>query len=155
MTVSPTKQFETCLAKFTPEMRSLTRAALAKMRKRLPGAVELVYDNYNALVIGFGPTERASDAVFSLAVYPRWVNLFFLQGADLPDKQKLLKGAGKIVRHVVLKDAATLDDPGIEQLIAEALKRAKPPIDHKGRRKLVIKSISSKQRHRRPQNSHT
>jgi hypothetical protein len=42
--------------------------ALAKMRARLPGAVELVYDNYNALAIGFGPTERTSEAVFSIEV---------------------------------------------------------------------------------------
>jgi hypothetical protein len=35
------------------------------------GAIELVYDNYNALVIGYGPTERASDALIFLAVYPR------------------------------------------------------------------------------------
>src|SRR5439155_3149680 len=76
------------LAKYTPEMR-----------ERLPGAIELVYDNYNALVIGFGPTDRASDAIFSIALYPRWVRLFFLYGAKLRDPKKLLKGVGKIVRY--------------------------------------------------------
>jgi len=54
------------------------------MRARLPGAVELVYDNHNALAIGFGPTERASDAVFSIALFPRWVSLFFLRGRTSP-----------------------------------------------------------------------
>src|ERR1039458_9537409 len=65
---------------------------------RLPGAVQLVYDNYNALVIGFGPSERASEASFSIVLYPRWVTLFFLQGAGLPDPRRLLKGSGKVVR---------------------------------------------------------
>jgi len=46
------------------------------MRTKFPRANVLVYDNYNALAIGFGPTERASDAVFSIAPFPRWVSLF-------------------------------------------------------------------------------
>jgi hypothetical protein len=62
------------------------------MRRRLPGATELIYDNYNALAIGFGPGERSSDAVFSIAVWPRWVSLFFLRGTRLHDPGKLLKG---------------------------------------------------------------
>ena len=43
--------------------------ARAKLRKLLPGAIEMVYDNYNALVIGFSPTERPSDAVLSLVIF--------------------------------------------------------------------------------------
>ncbi|MGA7411558.1 MAG: DUF1801 domain-containing protein [Bryobacteraceae bacterium] len=94
------------------------------MRKRLPGAVELVYDNYNALAIGFGPSEKASEAIFSIAVFPRWVSLFFLQGATLEDPENLLKGSGRRARHIVLKDAGTLDEPAIEALMAQALKTA-------------------------------
>jgi len=93
---SPKVQLDGFLAKFTPEVRAIAKAALAKMRRRLPGALELVYDNYNALAIGFGPSERASEAIFSIALFPRWVSLFFLQsGAKLPDPQKLLKAAAR------------------------------------------------------------
>jgi hypothetical protein len=74
----------------------------------MPGAMELVYDKYNALAIGYGPTERASDAVISLAVFPRWVNLYFLKGAKLSDPDKLLKGSGRQVEQVHLP-AATSD----------------------------------------------
>src|SRR5580704_17678412 len=76
------------IAKFTPEIAALAKALLVKMRKRYPTALELVYDSHNGLVIGFGPTERASDAVFSIALYPRWANLFFQQGIGLPDPLK-------------------------------------------------------------------
>ena len=82
---------------------ALAKAVLKKMRARLPGAVELVYDNYNALVIGFGPNERASDAVFSIALYPKWINLFFLYGAMLEDPKEILRGSGKQVRRLLLK----------------------------------------------------
>ncbi len=148
--MSSEEQLAGFIARYTPDIGSLARAVLAKMRARLPGAVELVYDNYNALVIGFGPTERASEALFSIALYPRWINLFFLQGAKLPDPQRMLKGSGKQVRHIVLENAAVLDTPAVQTLIAHALGSAATPIDaaHAGR--IVIKSISAKQRPRRP-----
>src|SRR5882724_6774007 len=82
------QQLDAFLAKYSPEVAKTARRALIIMRKRLPGAVEIVYDNYNALAIGFGPSERASEAIFSIVLYPRYVSLFFLQGAKLPDPSK-------------------------------------------------------------------
>src|ERR1051325_3019234 len=108
------------------------------MRKRLPGAVEIVYDNYNALAIGFGPSERASEAICSIALYPRYVNLFFLQGAKLPDPHKRLKGSGNIVRHIRLDSLSVLKDQEIVELMDEAVRRAKVPIDPKQKRKTVV-----------------
>jgi hypothetical protein len=145
---SPETQLDQFLAKYTAEIAAQARAVLRKMRAQLPGAVELVYDNYNALVVGFGPTERVSDAIFSIALYPRWINLFFLHGVGLPDPKRLLKGNGKVVRHVVLKDAKDLDDPAVRELMACALDRSKTPLTGPGW--MVIKSVSAKQRPRRP-----
>jgi hypothetical protein len=144
------EQLESFISRYTPEVAACARRALARMRKRLPGAVELVYDNYNALVIGFGPSERASEAIFSIALYPRWVNLFFLDGATLPDPKGLLRGGGKFVRSIELRDADKLDDPEVRKLIDLAVRRAHTPINGSSRRRLVIRSISAKQRPRRP-----
>jgi len=149
-TESPEDQLEKFLARYTPEIAGLARAALAKMRKRLPGAVEMVYDNYNALVIGFCPGERASEAILSIAVYPRWINLFFLHGKSLRDPEKLLKGSGNQVRSLVLESAGTLDDPRVGELIEEAVERAAVPFDFSQKRKLMIRAIAAKQRPRRP-----
>jgi hypothetical protein len=148
--LSPDEQLETFLARYTPEIATLARAILAKMRALLPGAIELVYDNYNALAVGFGSTERTSDAVFSIAVFPRWVSLFFLHEASLPDPNHLLKGTGKTARHVVLYGPETLDVPAVHALMAHALKRASPPLDPRRPNRVVIKSVSVKQRPRRP-----
>jgi hypothetical protein len=147
---SPEEQLDRFMAKYSPEIRLLASECLKKMRERLPGAAELVYDNYNALVIGFGPTERVSEAIFSIALYPRWINLFFLDGVGLPDPKGLLQGAGKMVRSITIKDAALLDNPSVRTLMKEALKRSEIPIDKKIPRRLIIKSISAKQRPRRP-----
>jgi hypothetical protein len=148
------QQLDSFLAKYDPEIAAFARGALAKMRKIVPGAVEMVYDNYNWLVIGFGPTERPSEAIFSIVLPPRRVSLCFLQGAGLPDPAKRLEGKGNVVRNIRLydigePDAKVLDDPEVRALINVALNRAKVPMPDQGRRKLVIKSISAKQRPRR------
>lgn len=136
--------------RYTPAIATLARACLKKMRAKLPGAAQLVYDNYNALVIGFCPSDRASEAIFSIVLYPRWVTLFFLQGAGLPDPNNLLKGGGKMVRHIVLASAEDLDKPAVQALMATALNRAKVPMDPGAPGNLEIRSISPTQRPRRP-----
>ncbi|HEX2078398.1 MAG TPA: DUF1801 domain-containing protein [Longimicrobium sp.] len=147
---APEARLEAWIARYSPEVAGVARAVLAKMRERLPGAVQMVYDNYNALAITFGPGERASEAVFSVALYPRRVSLFFLHGAGLPDPQQRLQGSGNQVRSVVLRGADDLDDPALRALMDAALRRAPRPIDpaHPGR--IVIKSVSARQRPRRP-----
>ena len=94
MTTTPAASLKRFIGKFSTPVQRVAVAALAKMRARLPGAIELVYDNYNALAIGFGPGERASEAIFSIALYPRWVTLFFLRGAALEDAHGILRGSG-------------------------------------------------------------
>jgi hypothetical protein len=149
--VTPQAQLESFIKKFTPAVAADARGALKRMRKLVPGAVELVYDNYNALAIGFAPSDRASEAVMSIAVFPRRVTLCFLQsGPKLKDPKRLLKGSGSRVRSIPLESAADLDNAPVRALIAEAVERATVPIDASARRRLVIKSISARQRPRRP-----
>ena len=139
------------MAKYTPEIASEGRVALRTLRRMVPGATELVYDNYNFLVVGFGPTDRASDAVLSLAFAPRWLVLCFLQnGPKLKDPRKLLRGSGNVVRNVRLLSAADLTNPSVVALIEQALDKARVPFDRRARPRLIIKSISAKQRPRRP-----
>lgn len=148
--ISPEAQLDGFLSKYTPEIRAVAEQARAKMRARFPNAIEMVYDNYNALVIGYSPTERVSEAIFSIALYPRWVMLFFLDGVGLPDPENLLRGGGKIVRGIRFEDASILDKPAVRTLMKHALKRLDSPFDKKTPGRLVIKSISAKQRPRRP-----
>jgi hypothetical protein len=148
---SPTaeKQLAGFIAKFTPEMAKRIRAARAKMRKRIPSALELVYDNFNFFVIGYGSSEKAGEAIFSLAAQAKGLSLCFLQGARLPDPKRLLRGSGNVVRNIRLETADALDLPEVDALIAVALDRAKVPLAPEGRHQLIIKSVSQKQRPRR------
>ncbi len=146
--MTPQQQLDAFLAKYTPPLAKSAKAMLRKMRKRLPGAVELVYDNWNGLVIGFGPTDRPSDAILSLLLLPEHVTLCFLRGAKLRDPHKLLQGAGNQVRHIRLAGPDDLDKADIGDLMTRAIEQSAKPIA--GPRRLIIKSISPKQRPRRP-----
>jgi hypothetical protein len=138
------------IAKYLPEIGAQAEAARSAMRKRYPTALELVYDNYNALAIGYAPSEKTSDAIFSIAVYPKWVSLFFLQAKGLRDPHKLLKGSGSVAKHIVLSEPAMLNDAAVKELMQEAVVRARVPFDTAGKHQLITKSISAKQRPRRP-----
>jgi hypothetical protein len=94
------------IAKFAPDIQARIRACRAKLQAHFPEAVQLVYDNYNFLVIGFGPIRRPSEAIFSLAADRNGIGLCFLQrGAELRDPEHLLRGRGKVVRSVPLRSA--------------------------------------------------
>lgn len=138
------------IGRYSPPIAKRARAILKKMRERLPGATELVYDNYNGLVIGFAPSERASEAPFSIVVYPKYVRLCFLDGADLPDPDGVLEGSGKIVRSMVIDDATALERPAVKRLMAEAIRRMDPPFQEAARRQVFIRSVVGKRRPRRP-----
>jgi hypothetical protein len=146
---SAEQQLASFIAKFTPEVASLAQSVLAKMRERYPTAVEMVYDNYNALAVGFGPTERPFQAIFSIAVFPKWVSLFFLQAKGLPDPDGLLQGKGKVARHIRLPSTAKFDELPVKVLMQAATARAVIPFPAQGVHHLIIKSVAGKQRPRR------
>lgn len=148
---SPARQLEVFISKFEPAHQRLIRALRSAMRKRFPTANELVYDNYNFFVIGYGPTERPSECFLSIAAAANGVGLAFLKGASLPDPMKLLQGSGKLNRFLRLTSVRDLDPQPVQALLTAAARLAKPPLAPSGRGKLIIRSVSAKQRPR----SHT
>jgi hypothetical protein len=146
---SPTQQLAGFIAKFDPRMQRLIKSCRAAMRKRLPTANELVYDNYNFFVIGYSATERPSDALVSLAANSKGIGLCFIYGATLPDPDKVLSGSGNQTRFVRLPNARTLAEPAVAALIRSAVAEADPPLRRSGRGTLIIRSVSVKQRPRR------
>jgi len=138
------------IEKYTPEVASDGRQALGFLAARLPTASRLVYDNYNALVVGFGASPKVSDIILSIAFYPRYVTLFFLKGVELPDPAGLLEGSGSTVRGIKLRPISRIESPEVCALIDAAVGNASAPLPPKGEGPLIIKSVSAKQRPRRP-----
>jgi hypothetical protein len=146
----PEDQLRSFIEKFDPQHQAVIHAVRKKLRKRFPTATELVYDNYNFFVIGFGPNDRPSDCIVTIAAAANGVGLCFVRGASLPDPDKVLLGSGKQTRFVRLPSADVLDQPAIQALLSVAAKRAQALLPATGRGKLVIRSVSPKQRPRKP-----
>lgn len=143
-------QLEGFIDKYDPQIAALFRRAVTRVKPLMPGAILLVYDNYNAMGIGFASREKSSAVAISVVAYPRWVTLFFMKGASLPDPGGLLKGSGSTVRSIRLDDELSqLDDPRVHTLIEHALARSEPPFDPEAEQRLVIRSITARQAPRR------
>jgi hypothetical protein len=145
----PVKQLESFIGKFDSKIAKTLKEARQVLRKRFPTANELVYDNYNFFVIGFCTTERPSNCMFSLAANAKGVGLSFYYGSTLPDPHKILEGSGTQNRFIRLESAATLSNPEVKELLLAAVAQAKAPLPPTGRGKLIIRSVSAKQRPRR------
>jgi Domain of unknown function (DU1801) len=146
---NPGGQLRTFIDKFAPKHQRIIRAARKALRKRFPTATELAYDNYNFFVMGFGPAERPSDCIVSIAAAANGVGLCFIRGASLPDPAKVLHGSGKQTRFIRLPSADVLQQSAIQTLLTIAAKRGKTLPPDSGRGKLIIRSVSAKQRPRR------
>lgn len=82
----------------------------------------------------FSPSARADG-----------VRLYFNQGKELPDPEKLLQGSGQ-TRFVDVEGASTLARPPVARLIDAAIARNRVPFARAGRGSVVIRSASAKQR---------
>jgi hypothetical protein len=147
-TESPESRLNGFIDKFDAAVARQIRSVRKALRKRLPGAVELVYDNYNFFVIGYGPNERASEAVLSITAQAKGVSICFIQGAKLPDPAGILRGGGIQTRFLRIENAEVLSRAEVEALIRAALTFGKMPMPS-AKGYTVIKSVSAKQRPRR------
>jgi hypothetical protein len=146
---NPEKQLDRFIDKFEAKHQSLIRAVRKILRKRLPTANELVWDNYNFFVIGYSATERPSDSIVQIAAAANGVGLAFYRGATLPDPHKILLGSGSQNRFVRIESVETLNRPEVKALIDAAEAQAKTPFAATGGGKVIIRSISAKQKPRR------
>jgi len=146
LTADPKRQLDSFPAKYDPAIAAFARRVLVKVRKWMPVAVAMVYDNYNGLVVGFGPNDKASLAISRSCCFPvGWGYASFRGWA--PGPQRRLQGEGRVVRHIRLEDFSVLDDPYVQGLMNLALHRAKVPLDPpQNRRQLIIKSAKQRPR---------
>jgi len=143
------QQLASMIRKFDSKNAALICSMRKALRERMPSANELVYDNYNFFVIGYCSTERPSDCIVSIAAAANGVGLSFYYGAKLPDPHRILLGSGSQNRYIRIDSVALLARPEVDRLIAAVINQARNRLPAVGKGKLIIRSISKKQRPRR------
>ena len=144
-------QLRTLIDEFAPAYLQLIGTMRRRLRKRLPTAHEVVYEyrNLGAVVISYSPNERGYEGVLAIRASANGVKLYFNQGKELPDPEKMLQGSGKQTRSIDVEGASTLARPEVARLIEEAIADNRVPFEYAGRGSVVIRSASAKQRRRR------
>ena len=85
-----------------------------------PESNELLYHTH-ALTSAYCISEKVSDCFCLLPIYTNHVNLGFSKGTLLKDPHKLLKGTGKLMRHIPIKNTADYRNQKVEALIKSAI----------------------------------
>jgi hypothetical protein len=143
-------ELRTLIDKFVPAHLRLIGTMRRLLRKRLPTAFEVVYEyrNLGVVVISYSPSEHGYEGVVVIRADANGVKLYFNQGKELPDPEKLLQGSSQ-TRWIDVEGASTLARPAVVCLIDEAIARNRVPFASTGRGPVVIRSASAKKRRQR------
>jgi hypothetical protein len=131
-------EFSGFLSRFPPDIVALVKRCLPKLRRAFPGSYQLVYDYAGSLLVAFSMSGRGYEAIVTIAIFPRWVRLYF--DKSLPDPKGILQGSGTKVRSVTLKAASDLDHGDIHALIKAAIKHSGVTFPRTRANRMVIKS---------------
>jgi len=120
----PPKELIAFLRPYAPTIRELALSLRELVIGEMAPCYENIYDAYNAVALGYGPTNRLKDGICHIAVYGHHVNLGFNQGATLPDPSDLLRGTGKRIRHITIKHSSDPKRTELRKYLRSALKQA-------------------------------
>ena len=106
-----------------------------------PEANELVY-NTHALVSVYSLSDRLSEAYCMVPIYTKHLNLGFHKGAILNDSEQILKGTGKLIRHIPISSSEDYRNKKVKSLIMAAIQYELEELDPKRKKEgLTISKI--------------
>jgi len=137
------------VSRFAPAHQRLVATMRRTLRKRLPSAHEMVYEYRDCFVISYSPSGHGYEGVLAIRGNADGVKLYFNQGKQLTDPDKLLKGSGGLVRFIGVEGATSLARPAVASLIDQAIARNRVPFERGGRGSVVVRSTAAKKTRRR------
>lgn len=151
MPKSQTSDLTRFLKPFPPDVRARALELRAFVWDLYPDSNELIYDNYNALAIGWSVTDRVSHVFCNLALgrTSHNVHFGFYWGSKIKDPRKLLMGNGKQWRYITVHDMKDFPAAYMKALMKEAyaysLSCVKQP-EQLLEGKTIVKSVSAAKR---------
>lgn len=85
-----------------------------------PESNELLYHTH-ALTSVYSISEKLSDGFCMIPIYSNHINLGFHKGTLLDDPEDLLKGTGKLIRHIPIRSKEDYRNEDVEKLIKAAI----------------------------------
>jgi hypothetical protein len=119
--MKPNPQLKKFLEPYDERIQNLTLELRNFITDMVPESNELIWDNYNAVAMAYSKSEKLKDAFCHIAVYSEHVNFGFNRGAELTKQPVKLKGKGKLIRHISVKDFESFPKNEIKSMIWEAV----------------------------------
>lgn len=112
-----TVDLDAFLASHIPSIQGIVHSARSLVLDVLPHAVQTQEGND----LGFGTSGGYKGLVFVITPLKSAVKIGVVGGASLPDPHGLLRGTGKVHRHVRLESEADVKRPELRSLLESAL----------------------------------
>ena len=138
----PDPEYLKLLEPYGETIQKLALATRKLILEEAPEASEFVYEVYT-IADHFTFTERPSEAFVFTTTHANWVNLGFNFGSLLPDPDGLLRGDGKLIRHIRVARATDLDGPGVRELVKSAIALAERPEGAAGKPRTVVRTAQA------------
>jgi len=122
----PDPEYVKLLLPYGEVIQKLALAARKLILEEAPEASEFVYEVYT-IADHFAFTERPGEGFGVTTTHANWGNRGFNFGSVLPDPEGLLRGEGKLIRHVRIAQATDLDVPGVRELVRASIAQADRP----------------------------
>src|SRR4051812_15553938 len=81
---------------------------------------EVVFEVKYTLTLWFGRPGKMKERTVYIAAFKSHINIGFLHGVELPDPQRVLKGAGKQMRHVQIKSPEDFESEPLAAVLKAA-----------------------------------
>jgi len=154
MSKEQTKDLMKFLRPFTKDINECVMCLREFVWDLYPQTNELIYDNYNALAVGWSPTDRVGHTFCSIAIgrTSNNVHFGFYWGSEIADPDKILLGEGNQYRYILVPDKEKFPKAYIKKLVKEAYANSLAKV--KDRKQLmkgqtIVKSISTKKREKK------
>lgn len=151
MTKNPSADLTKFLKPFGPEISAMVAWLRDFVWELYPESNELIYDNYNALALGWSLTERLGHTFCSIAVFRtnKQVHFGFYRGSELSDPKQVLLGKGNQYRYVLVTDVQEFPKAYIKQLTKQAYVNAAArvkEVNQASQGLIITKSVSPTKR---------
>lgn len=151
MSVKDTMDLLKFLKPFSKEAKDIFLWLREFVWKMFPEANELIYDNYNALAIGWSVDDKMGNTFCTMAIFRTNQNVHFgfYRGHELADTEKILLGKGNQYRYVLVNSTKDFPKSYLQKLMVDAYANALARMKNKAtdiKGLTITKSVSAKKR---------
>jgi len=111
---------EELLGRYSPDVRRCALAVRKLVRSAAPKSHERVYPGWRVIAFGRDREMHMRGIFCGIGPLKGRVNVYFRQGALLPDPEGLLEGTGKGMRHVKIRAPGDIRSTAMKRLVREA-----------------------------------